>query len=221
MNRATLGIISVLLFTFLNLIVFSNILQFYDTFLFLRINSLSLPQLFEELNIYASLYGREYFWGLVVVLIFLLGDNTSRTKMIELVVLFVIGILVGDVIKGAEFRPRPFEILQNVTLRVQPDFDSSFPSGHALIVSIGATYTLISFTRKRWLSIALTVEAAVVCFSRVYVGAHYPLDVLGGVALGLSIALLGFEVLERYARNKIDSLASYFSRMLGAGPLRV
>lgn len=221
MNKATLGIISLLLFTLLNLIVFSNILQTYDTSLFLRINSLSLPHFFDELNIYASLYGREYFWGTVLVLIFLFGDNSSRTKMIELGVLFFVGIVVGDMIKGVEFRPRPFETLLNVTLRVQPDFDSSFPSGHALIVSIGATYALISFTRKKWLSVALAVEAAVVCFSRVYVGAHYPLDVLGGVALGLSIALLGLEVLEKYARNKIDSLVSHFSRRFGAGPLMV
>jgi membrane-associated phospholipid phosphatase len=39
-------------------------------------------------------------------------------------------------------------------------------------------------------SIALAVEASIVCFSRIYVGAHFPLDVLGGILLGIGISLL-------------------------------
>jgi membrane-associated phospholipid phosphatase len=221
LNKAALGIASILLSTLLNLLVFSNMLQAYDASLFLRINGLNLPQFLNELNIYASLYGREYFWGTVLVLIFLLGDSTSRKKMIELAILFAIGIMLGDIIKGVEFRPRPFETLQNVALRVRPDFDSSFPSGHALIVSIGATYGLISFNRARFLSILLAFEAAFVCFSRVYVGVHYPLDVVGGIFLGISIAFIGDEAIRRYAERKVLQVVEYFSRRFAPGFIKV
>ena len=44
--------------------------------------------------------------------------------------------------------------------------------------------------RKVILSIGLTVEAALVCFSRVYVGGHFPLDVVGGILLGAGVAFL-------------------------------
>jgi undecaprenyl-diphosphatase len=61
----------------------------------------------------------------------------------------------------------------------------SFPSGHAA-TSFACAATLA------WLTplppIALYTLAALIAFSRVYVGVHYPLDVIGGAALGLGVA---------------------------------
>ena len=48
----------------------------------------------------------------------------------------------------------------------------------------------INTLRKLGISIALAVEAALVCISRVYVGGHYPLDVVGGILLGVGVALI-------------------------------
>ena len=44
--------------------------------------------------------------------------------------------------------------------------------------------------RRIVVSLALTVEAALVCVSRVYVGGHYPLDVVGGILLGVGVSLI-------------------------------
>ena len=73
------------------------------------------------------------------------------------------------------------------------DTDYSYPSGHAVIVSAGAAVLLALFRntqRKLAMSIGLTVEAALVCVSRVYVGGHYPLDVIGGILLGAGVAFI-------------------------------
>ena len=62
----------------------------------------------------------------------------------------------------------------------------SFPSGHAA-VSFACADTLARFTSRR-AAIALYILAALISWSRVYVGAHYPLDVLGGAIVGLALA---------------------------------
>jgi undecaprenyl-diphosphatase len=73
-----------------------------------------------------------------------------------------------------------------------------FPSGHAVIVSAGATGALMLFTgtpRRVVVSTILAIEAALVCLSRIYVGGHYPLDVIGGIllAVGVSLIFIGVE----------------------------
>jgi undecaprenyl-diphosphatase len=64
--------------------------------------------------------------------------------------------------------------------------DGSFPSGHAATSFAAATILTIAFPR---LGPALFVLAAAVAFSRVYDGVHYPLDVIGGAALGILVAI--------------------------------
>jgi membrane-associated phospholipid phosphatase len=62
-----------------------------------------------------------------------------------------------------------------------------------LIVSAGAAGALLLFRdtpRKLVISIILAIEAALVCISRVYVGGHYPLDVIGGILLGVGVSLI-------------------------------
>lgn len=76
---------------------------------------------------------------------------------------------------------------------------SSFPSGHATVAFACATVLALAVPRLRWPLFAL---AAVIAFSRVYVGVHYPLDVVAGAALGV---LIGFVV--RYSGAAIRRFA--------------
>jgi undecaprenyl-diphosphatase len=63
----------------------------------------------------------------------------------------------------------------------------SFPSGHSS-TAFAAAATLAQFAPRRSVKVLLFVLAALIAWSRVYVGAHYPLDVIGGAAIGLAIA---------------------------------
>jgi len=78
---------------------------------------------------------------------------------------------------------------------------SSFPSGHATVAFACATVLALAVPRLRWPLFAL---AALIAFSRVYVGVHYPLDALAGAALGILIGLavryVG-AVIRRFARR--------------------
>jgi undecaprenyl-diphosphatase len=163
----------------------------------------------------ASLYGREYFWIPIVVAMFLLGKRDTRLLALELAALFIVGIAAGEVLKYAVYRPRPYETVSGIITRVATDTDSSFPSGHALITSIGAVFALLKFKNKV-VSVLLTVEAAVVCYSRIYVGLHYPLDVVGGVLLGTAIACLGLAILESYGARMMERAGLLLEKMAKA-----
>jgi undecaprenyl-diphosphatase len=62
----------------------------------------------------------------------------------------------------------------------------SFPSGHATVSFACATVLALAVPRLRW---PLFLLAALISFSRVYVGVHYPFDVLAGALLGVAIAI--------------------------------
>jgi undecaprenyl-diphosphatase len=76
---------------------------------------------------------------------------------------------------------------------------SSFPSGHSTVAFACATAIALAVPRLRW---PVFVLAALIAFSRVYVGVHYPLDVLAGALLGIA---LGFAV--RFSGVAIRTLA--------------
>ncbi len=200
--------------------VFSGLTQSLDQTLALTVYNANPGPVVTNLFVLLSEYGREWFWIPFVAMMLVVGSKETRLLAIELTLLFVIGILIGDVLKAASFRARPFETLAGIHARVPIDTDSSYPSGHALIVSIGAVFTLTKFT-KRWVASLLTLEAALVCYSRVYVGVHYPLDVAGGVFLGISIMLLGSSAFERYAAHWLEALEYLISKTLRRGPVKL
>jgi membrane-associated phospholipid phosphatase len=83
-------------------------------------------------------------------------------------------------------RDRPAETLPDVILRGQSAAHGlSFPSGHAMVIF--AITALVAPYFKGWWKVLPWALAAAVCLSRVYLGAHFPLDVAAGAGLGLFI----------------------------------
>ncbi len=143
----------------------------------------------DHMMIDLSKYGREVVWIGMTVLLFVVGKKDGRKAAILLTITFLVLIPLGTVLKSEVDRTRPTPLYDGLLL-VPHEIDPSFPSGHATIVSGGAAILLLRFNRGRQMiaSIILAIEALLVSYSRVYVGAHYPLDVVGGVLLGTGIA---------------------------------
>jgi membrane-associated phospholipid phosphatase len=107
----------------------------------------------------------------------------------EIVLVVAAGVWAADLLalagKLLTDRPRPYTVNPDPAPLMRTPLDLSFPSGHAATSFAGAA--LLAWYAPR-LAVPLYALAAVIACSRVYVGVHYPLDVLAGALLGLLVA---------------------------------
>jgi membrane-associated phospholipid phosphatase len=180
-----------------------------DSISFVQINN-SHSKVLNQLMILLTRYGREVFWPVAIILLFVLGGWTGKKTAIVIAISMIVLVPIGIIAKDAVARPRP--IIPKSDYLIAADAEFAFPSGHALIVSAGATVALLLFNntpRRIVVSLALALEAALVCISRVYVGGHYPLDVLGGILLGVGVSMIfvgtekSIDILIKPLRKKI------------------
>jgi undecaprenyl-diphosphatase len=136
------------------------------------------------------------FWAIVGGGVVALAFRRFRLA-IGLAIAGVSVYLLAELLKAIVDRPRPAALLSDVHIRGAVPTGSGFPSGHASVACALAVIAWLWFgPRLRWAFIA---AAVVVCFARIYVGAHLPLDVIGGAALGIaSAALVGLTLRVRH-----------------------
>lgn len=119
---------------------------------------------------------------LVWLVIFILGGGKGRRVAIVVLLVVLIGDLISGLLKDIFQRIRPCDALTGVRLLVGCGDSYSFPSNHAMNVFGGAIY--LSYAYPRYLALFIFV-AGLVSYSRVYLGVHYPLDVIGGGVFGV------------------------------------
>ncbi|UYQ63024.1 phosphatase PAP2 family protein [Streptomyces peucetius] len=98
-----------------------------------------------------------------------------------------IALLINIPIRGFVERPRPFLDHEGIEILVKGKTDYSFVSDHATIAMAIAAGLFIAHRRFGLAALGLAVAEG---FCRVYMGVHYPTDVIGGFALGTAAALL-------------------------------
>jgi membrane-associated phospholipid phosphatase len=88
-------------------------------------------------------------------------------------------------LKDVFLRERPASVLSDVVLRDAPAAGQAFVSGHA-VIAIGLATVVHPYVGRTW-RIVVWALALLVCVARVFVGAHLPLDVVGGAAAGWAL----------------------------------
>ena len=133
-------------------------------------------------------------WLVLLGALAALGGKTGRWAALAGLAALVAGLASSEVLKSLVMQPRPFLSLPDVRLLVSPPSSYSFPSvnaTYAFAASSGASLTARRVLGRLpvwgWGFLALAVA---VSYSRVYVGVHYPGDVLGGAIIGTSIGWL-------------------------------
>jgi len=104
---------------------------------------------------------------------------------------FTLELTLYYLVKKNVKRPRPFKKFAGISCLIIPPDEFSFPSGHTGGAFLVASLLSLAFPA---LCVPVLLWAALVGFSRVYLGVHYPTDVLAGMALGLFSAQVGLWV---------------------------
>ena len=146
-----------------------------------------------------SIIGRGGAIWIAIALTLVLLDRTRMRAAAGVLVALVLAFVTTDlVVKPLVARARPFAA--SVTMRVidRRPLTYSFPSGHAASAVAGAITLSWIWPNGR---LVLWLLAALVAVSRIYVGVHYPLDVLGGAALGAVCAWLGSRLVPARSRQ--------------------
>ncbi|MBI4371031.1 MAG: phosphatase PAP2 family protein [Elusimicrobia bacterium] len=173
-----------------------------DAWLLLKINrAWTSPFLDAAMPALTDLHKLAWFWFAAPAA---LGLWLWRGRRRALQVLVVLGLACGSadllsyrVLKPAVRRLRPSVAGQPVVLRAPVSGKPGFPSNHAVNMGAGAAVLSSAYPLGAPLFWA---AAAAVAYSRVYCGAHYPADVLAGLALGALVGWLWAALLKRWLR---------------------
>lgn len=169
----------------------------WNLHLFYLINDLAYKSVFlDDIMIFLSKVV-PYLYALTLLAVFVIGiknrDSKTRRVAVSTGVFTVINLIVSSIIGLIYFEPRPF-VTHHVNLLVPHKADASFPSDHvigtfSIAVGLGRYSKVL-----RWI---LTIVSIFVAFSRVFVGNHYPIDVIGGFIVVLIMNVIYVKLLRK------------------------
>jgi undecaprenyl-diphosphatase len=189
-------------------------IEHIDQQLFLFLNSLNSPFFDQVMH---AVSGKLIWVPLYLAILVYLG-KTYRRKFLVILLLIIIAAVLSD-----QFSVFVKNIVQRLRPCLEPELDGmvhlfkgecggkySFVSSHATN-SFNVALLSLLFIRKKWYTISIIVWAAVIGYSRIYLGVHYPGDVICGSILG---ACIGWGVYNIFVitDNKILKNKSYFNQ---------
>lgn len=137
------------------------------------------------------------FWTALTVLL-LIFRRTRRIGVYCAASMLLTLLVVNLCIKPLAARTRPYELIQGLEILVSRPHDYSFPSGHSAN-SLSCAWTLFRLAPKKY-GVPALVLAVLIALSRLYVGVHFPTDVLAGAAIGVLLSELTLRALRRALR---------------------
>ena len=125
---------------------------------------------------------------LMIALVLVIPRKTRNVGFAMLLGLLFSLIVNNGIIKNLVARPRPYTVIDGLTSVIGIQGEFSFPSGHTAS-SFAAAVAMYRGLPKKY-SIPGLILASLIAFSRLYVGVHYPTDILGGIISGTLLGIL-------------------------------
>ena len=141
---------------------------------------------------------------ILLTLAMLAVPKTRRVGCMMFVALIGTLLVNNLVLKNLIARTRPYEVIEELAYLVSKPVDYSFPSGHAGS-SFAAAWVMFRQLPKRY-GVPALVLAALIALSRLYVGVHYPSDVLFGVIDGIAISMAAEAFVEWVGKKRAKQI---------------
>jgi len=155
----------------------------------------------------------------LLTVVYLLARDRSLLPVAAAAVAAGDAWVLANVAKVVADRPRPYLVMADAVLRQRPAHATSFPSSHTA-VALAVAIALVPFLARPLAAVGIAY-AVLVGWSRVYLGVHYPLDILAGAGIGMAAGgavLLALRALLRRAGQAVNGHGTAAAATPGAGP---
>jgi len=166
-----------------------------DAAILIFVQNLQFDWVSKVMILYTKTGNNGLIW-IVVSLILMCFKSTRRAGLLALLAM-LLGLIINNyLLKDLIARPRPWLMVEGLLPLMEPPDPHSFPSGHTCAAFSAAGIWWRTLPR-RWMRAAAIASAALMGFSRLYVGVHYTTDVLVGMCVGLLCAWVTFLAFEK------------------------
>ena len=137
---------------------------------------------------------------IAVSILFLCIRRYRKCGVVMLSALVFCTLINTVLLKNLVQRARPFDVVKGLTILIGRPSGFSFPSGHTS-TSFACAWAIMSMEKK--FAVPAFILAALIAFSRVYVGVHYPTDVMAGAVIGIMCGVVVCLAYRRFFAEKL------------------